>query len=547
MNQILHIFRKDARHHWPEILVSIALLITFAVEQPYKWAGQSFHNRLLEGLVNMLPVAMVLAWAFLIVRLVHGEALVGNRQFWITRPYEWHKLLTAKLFAIAVFIHLPLFLSQMVLLWIGRFTLLPAIPGLLFVHLLFFCAIVVPSLTFGSMTSGIGQLALAGLAALLVFAGLAAAVFLRLDMDVAADSTDWLVAPICLGSCVCVILFQYLYRKTVLARLFAVGAVTVVVLIMVLAPYEKIISGWFPPPGNANPIPAHLIFDRKVAFAHPENWTPTYYEKEIDFEIPFEVSGLDEKSLVEIRAIRLDLDLPNGEQWTSHWRPVYNQTILYGRTRVWPDIRIKKDLFRKIKNAPVKAHVTLGISLYRVGTTREIPMSENRVNIPGGARCSNELSDNSLECFSALTEPKPVFIAADLPNSACAIQKDAGREPWAASPAFFADFSTSSTPDLDFTPVQQFSISLSRYRIFEDLLVRLPICSGTRLVISKPEFQYSVRDEIDLGEIRLADYHPTYPRKIIPPAQRPVPGAPANELSRNFVRGFAPSKLKYPD
>jgi len=28
--------------------------------------------------------------------VVHAESLVGDRQFWITRPYEWKKLLTAK-------------------------------------------------------------------------------------------------------------------------------------------------------------------------------------------------------------------------------------------------------------------------------------------------------------------------------------------------------------------------------------------------------------------------------------------------------------------
>jgi hypothetical protein len=64
-------------------------------------------------------------------------------------------------------------------------------------------------------------------------------------------------------------------------------------------------------------------------------------------------------------------------------------------------------------------------------------------------------------------------------------------------------------------------------------------------LVSKPEFQYSVRDKIGLGEIRLANYHPTYPRKIVPPIQRPAPGAPSDTLSRNSGPALVPSKVKY--
>jgi hypothetical protein len=63
--------------------------------------------------------------------------------------------------------------------------------------------------------------------------------------------------------------------------------------------------------------------------------------------------------------------------------------------------------------------------------------------------------------------------------------------------------------------------------------------------VSKPELQYAVRDEIDLGEITLANYHPTYPRKIIPPARKPMPGKTPDSLSRNIKPEFLPVKLEY--
>lgn len=544
MSQILNIFQKDARHHWPEVFVSISLLIVFVAEQPHKWTGHPYGIRLLNGLVIVLPTAMILAWVFVIIRVVQSESLVGDREFWITRPYQWHKLLAAKVLSIVVFIHLPFFLSQLVLLRLARFPVFTSIPGLLFVHLLFFIVLIAPSLMVGTVTSGIGQAALAVLGGVLALIGVGAILFTRLNMDVAADSTDSLVASICLGASFTVILLQYLYRRTRVAWMIIGGTLTFVAAIMLFAPYERIISNWFPPPGNNHPIPAHFQLDRALSFSHSGDWSPSSYENDVRLELPFELSDLDDRSLIDIRAIKLDLNLPDGKPWTSNWHSVFNQTVSFGRTHAWPDIEIKKAVFGSVKDSPVKARVTLGLSVYKLGPTSQVMVSENRLTLPGGARCLNAISENVMHCFAALKEPGSIFVVADLPSSACSISNEGKREPWAGSPAFYASLGGSSTPDLDFTPIQQFDLSLSRHSIREDLQSSLPVCSGTRLLISKPEFQFSVRDEIDLGEVTLANYHPTFPRKIIPPAQRP-PRPPSDSISDNITPELVQARLKF--
>ena len=93
MNQVWNIFRKDVRHHWPEIAASLALLVAFAWFDIRSWshfdswaAGATglaafFASEMLPSLIEPL---LLLSWVFLIVRVIQEESLVGDRQFWVT-------------------------------------------------------------------------------------------------------------------------------------------------------------------------------------------------------------------------------------------------------------------------------------------------------------------------------------------------------------------------------------------------------------------------------------------------------------------------------
>jgi len=96
-----------------------------------------------------------------------------------------------------------------------------------------------------------------------------------------------------------------------------------------------------------------------------------------------------------------------------------------------------------------------------------------------------------------------------------------------------------ATEDL-FSPIQEFSLSLQRFYAFEDLQAALPICAGTPIAWSVPKFVYSTRAEIDLGEITLDDYHPSYPREIAPKQPKLPHTSGAGTLSQNRN---SPSKI----
>ena len=107
--QTLHIVGKDLRRLrwllpvWIAILVARVTLWSLDVSQGSSYAllvGQS---------IIVLGTLQTVMLAFMAVRLVHEEPLVGWNAFWFTRPYSRQALIAAKLlFAAAVFIAVPL-------------------------------------------------------------------------------------------------------------------------------------------------------------------------------------------------------------------------------------------------------------------------------------------------------------------------------------------------------------------------------------------------------------------------------------------------------
>jgi hypothetical protein len=533
MSQILHIFRKDARHHWPEILISLALLVVYATLQPRTWTEQQYDRGFLDTFVHYLPGILILSWVFLIVRIVQGETLVGNRQFWITRPYEWHRLLAAKLLSAFVFFHLPLFIMQIVLLYVAKFPVMPSIPGLLYVHALFVFALVLPSLTIGSVTSGIGQTALALLIVCVVLVGFAYLSTVLPDSDVGIDSPDNAYALLYGATCVAVILIQFNYRRTVAARLIIGAVAAAMIATSIVWPFLFSAADMFPPPKPNAPLPAQFSLDQNLTFGGSDGEQFRFYRGDVELEFPIQITGLAAKTLAQLRAAKLDLDLPNGEHWTSHWQSVYHN-ISFGRTRDWPDIKMKRSIFERFKSSAVRARLTLGFNVYELGTIQTV-MAEDRINYPGGGRCLNEISRDSLRCFSALKQPGPLFIAADLPNSSCAVSKSASAEGWSSAPASFVELSGDSTPDLQLSPINDFNVSLARQFAYEDRSSSLPICAGTPLYISNVKFRYPVRGEVDLGQIVLNHYAPGISRKIIPRQNKHEITPPSGTLSENLL------------
>jgi len=268
MKLILHIFKKDLRHHWPEILISISLICVYSWDQPRHWSVRPQQLRFLGNLLEALPVLMILAWIFLVVRVVQSESLVGNRQFWLTRPYEWPKLLAAKMLFALVCIHAPLFVAQIVLLQLALFPVLPSLPDLLLLHVGLFLSLAIPSCAVASINRGLGSVAITIVAILVYTIALSAVVSRIPEASSSPASYDDIQPALCLFTCAAIVFIQYRYRNTVLSWKLFSAAVAIVTVLVFLPAIPGFNDRLFPPPNPSQPLPAKLSFDNSVYFKH---------------------------------------------------------------------------------------------------------------------------------------------------------------------------------------------------------------------------------------------------------------------------------------
>ena len=164
MTQALHIFRKDAYRARAEIVLLLVLTAAFA-------CSNIFGGPVLALAAQALPWI----WWLFICLLIQEESLVGDRQFWITRPYSRASLLAAKALFIVAFINVPLLLAQFAILIAAGFQPLAYLPSFLWVHIVFFASTLLPAVALSSVTRNLGQAVLVffGITAALIVIGLA--------------------------------------------------------------------------------------------------------------------------------------------------------------------------------------------------------------------------------------------------------------------------------------------------------------------------------------------------------------------------------------
>lgn len=423
MKQILHIFQKDSRQHWPEIALSLGITAVLMWLGPYQWRVSvydgNYSTQLVRELAMLMSPLMVIGWVILIARVVHAEPLVGDRQFWITRPYEWQKLLAAKALFVAVWVCVPLVLMQIVLLARAGFAPAHWIAGLAYNLLLVLAVMILPLAAIAAVTTGFGRVALTLVGALfgLVVLGVVESL-LRARFSPNANPDRMIgtltIFALLFAVCAAVMVVQYSARKTRTSVMLLVGLAVSGIAIYLVGPDQWLIDRMYSQGGTA---PVLLTLDRaKAGHSAPETWLNA--NDLIGIEVPLKVSGVADGYAALFDDVKFTVQAANGVHWTSGWQhldhppaPGANGSDASGDAQI--PIAMPNTVYDELKGIPFQIQMRLATTEAKIVRVTEISGSVGESAVPGVGYCDAEGLPNSnrwtseryFSCWSALRAP----------------------------------------------------------------------------------------------------------------------------------------------
>jgi len=288
MSQILNILRKDIRRLWVEILLVLAGTAAFVWISGRPWpliekASSEWRGSPLYGMQDQ--VWLPLLWWLLIARLVHQENLVGDRQFWTTRPYSWKSLVAEKALFIILFVVVPDTLADCVLLRVAGFSPWAYVPQMLGQQGIITLLLLLPALATATVTRNLWQFAVAGLC---FFA------FWVFVIRPQPEAVVWFrfasILVIGIAAALATIFLQYARRRTAAARGLMIGAVAAAVIVSVTPLPDALVHLRYP----AGQTAINLAFDPDPTRKETATYSPLSDQIPLDF--PLQMEGLPDGS-----------------------------------------------------------------------------------------------------------------------------------------------------------------------------------------------------------------------------------------------------------
>lgn len=516
MNQILHIFKKDAEHNWPEILISLALLGLSTRQELHPWqhgsALYSVRPTFSDLAGRYVTPITIIFWVFLIVRVVQEESLVGDRQWWVTKPYEWWKLLAAKLLFIFIFVSVPLFHVQLLLLYQFGFPILPSLATLVVSQLAFYFVLFLPAVFLASLTKSFGQLLLTVGCILAAAAGIAWLASKTSSGDAKSPPAfvESFQTILMWGSFLVILGWQFARRR----RLVSAAALLVVVgvnsLIDVVAPNAKTVEKKYTRV-DVQTLPA------KIAIVLPSGsagWRISGRTidpaSSVNLSVPISVAGVASRTMVMVDVVRVSTNSADDRKWNRGWE--------YQQAELWPEDQSKllsyelsRKQYEKIKTQLVNLHIELGLSEYQEADPRILPISPGKFLDDALGTCRVTSGPySSIECLKPFQAPG--FMATfDPQKSPCTLDERSGfiQEDVVSHAWGYTNHDTFPTPH--YSPLADYSMWFKTVSLTDrdskpqQTNKTLIFCAGSEIRLAHPELKRQVRIELDVPNVRLQD------------------------------------------
>jgi hypothetical protein len=401
MVQTLHIFRKDIRRFRYELCVVAALTGAFAwCEAASDMPGQQELSRAV--LLSVLSAfLLVCGWWFLLAQLIHEEALAGDRQFWVTRPYRWRHLLAAKLLFVVAFVNLPWLAAQMLILAATGYRPLAGVPQLLWMQFGLAAFLLAPAFALTTVTRNLAQFVLAILCGLIVW------YMARFTVLPFIDNRDrWTsqaaVIPVAYAGAALVVGWQFSRRSTKvsicagLAVVLLAGALYYWLPLTVRNAMRSAVLRGPEPRAVSVSIPPFATLTY--------NWNPRFDGLVIG--LPFTITGLPAQEVARPEMLNVMIEAPAGLRWSSGWNsafPVLGMPAL--ETPYSRSIFLPRSFYRSVQGATVDIHGSMLLSLRLQAIVRLPPGQVTRIPGDGCCEISQDGNQWAIFCSSPFRRP----------------------------------------------------------------------------------------------------------------------------------------------
>ena len=494
--QPLHIFRKDLIHLWPETVVALILFVAFAWSAPSGWTHSQYAG-VIALLAAFLHLLMPISWLVVISRLIHDETLVGDRQFWTSRPYHWGSLLAAKLLYLVAFLYVPFFLMQVYLLKHAGLYPTTVLPALLHNLLLLTVIIVVPLTAIAAVTSTFARMLLAVLGGIIYLIVLAAVVGFMIFQRMSPPALEPTALAVLILLPAIALVYQYMTRRTTVARLMLIVTPVVAGILLLLTPATALIR---------HAYPVATAADAPKLSKLPDGLGPTeagtgrlrVERNQVLVGLPVTVTGADDKSNYMVKGVAATIDAP-GVHWSSPYNTAFGQEINAYNPVALVGLAVPMDVFNKLGNGAADVHLSIAAEHLKASDPSTWKATLQPFSVPGHGICSysQEDPDEPPTCRYPLVVPELNFVTAQVTAGSCS-------DPAAPKVPRRANLSAGPST-LDFDPVLTVPLSF-RSRDAQGQADRTFLCPGTPLEFIQAKPEGNTRLEVDLKQIKLALY-----------------------------------------
>jgi len=423
MNQILTL-KKDLWRLWPVAVLTCLMLAILANAD--RWRADWMPSPM-EGWMNLVLSA---AWACMTALVVLEDPLVGDNQFWMTRPYRWSALLSAKLALVVLMIHLPLFLADVYVLGARGFPPLLHLDVLLVKQFLLFGALTLPAIAVATLVRSFVHfvVVLFVIATLLAFLSGGLQTFPVYSHET-SQLRDNIVRLLLVCTSTVVVGLRYSRRRSIAGLVIgiagALAAAAMFSFLPVRAEYRA----------DSRETPEFSLREASADERAPSVYMGSSMHSVL---VPIRVSSGARSGRFQIRFSEVELIADNGDRLASV-QPTPNRPFekidLIARAYAvqadlapeWYVLTFSNSAWERWKNARVRwIRGWAGVEFYRTGETTTLSSQSSTV-VPGVGRCSIGTVDGrfSEPLLKVLCES-----TRSLPAASVQLRHDASQRVW---------------------------------------------------------------------------------------------------------------------